>query len=50
MMNSSHYEQHPDLVADILQTGTAKARKIAAATMEEVREAMQLDYFSKHQS
>lgn len=44
------YEQHPDLVADILQTGTAKARKIAAATMEEVREAMQLDYFSKRQS
>ncbi len=39
------YEENPKLVDEILIAGTKKARKIAKATMQEVREAMNLDYF-----
>ena len=39
------YVQHPELVKDILMEGTARAHKIARATMEEVREAMGINYF-----
>jgi len=38
------YEGNPRLVWDILETGSARAREIAAATMEEVRQAMGLEY------
>ena len=34
------YEQDPDLVRDIIADGNARARRVAQATMEEVREAM----------
>lgn len=34
------YEDHPKLAWDILEAGSARARKVAAATMNEVREAM----------
>ena len=34
------YEQNPRLAWDILEAGSAKARKVADATMAEVREAM----------
>ncbi|MDM8516175.1 tryptophan--tRNA ligase [Desulfobacterales bacterium HSG16] len=38
----SYYEQRPELVADIIVTGSNKARKIAQQTMEEVRSAMKI--------
>ncbi len=41
----SKYDNNPKLVDEILINGTKKARKIAKATMQEVREAMNLDYF-----
>jgi tryptophanyl-tRNA synthetase len=34
------YEENPRMAWDILEAGSAKAKKIASATMEEVREAM----------
>jgi len=36
------YEERPDLIAQIIADGDARARKIAAATMTEVRTAMKL--------
>ena len=40
------YEENPRLAWDILEDGSAKARKVASGTMEEVRDAMHtsLDY------
>ncbi|HEV2714588.1 MAG TPA: tryptophan--tRNA ligase [Terriglobales bacterium] len=34
------YEDNPRLAWDILETGSSRARKVASATMDEVREAM----------
>ncbi|MFP4661169.1 MAG: tryptophan--tRNA ligase [Halanaerobiales bacterium] len=39
------YEENPELVDEILISGTKKARDIAKETMKEVREAMHLNYF-----
>jgi tryptophanyl-tRNA synthetase len=36
------YEKDPQMVWDILDVGTAKARRVAQATMEEVRKAVKL--------
>ncbi len=46
------YEQNPRLAWDILESGSAKARTIASATMDEVRDAMHmsLDYEAPPQS
>ncbi|RKN85769.1 tryptophan--tRNA ligase [Paenibacillus ginsengarvi] len=41
----AYYAARPDVVDDILLSGTRRARGIARETMEEVREAMSLDYF-----
>jgi len=40
------YEDNPRLAWDILEAGSSRARKVASATMDEVREAMgmSLDY------
>ncbi len=38
------YEKDPDLVKDILKEGEKRAREIASATMEEVRDAMKMNY------
>ncbi|MGA7138098.1 MAG: tryptophan--tRNA ligase [Terriglobales bacterium] len=38
------YEDNPRLVWDILEAGSARAREVAGATMDEVRTAMGLDY------
>ncbi|HLV09627.1 MAG TPA: tryptophan--tRNA ligase [Halanaerobiales bacterium] len=46
--NRSIYEKKPELVDDILLTGTKKARKIGKETLHEVRDAMCLDYFNKN--
>ncbi|HKL76136.1 MAG TPA: tryptophan--tRNA ligase [Halanaerobiales bacterium] len=40
------YEKNPELVDEILYTGTKRARKIAKETMKETKEVMNLDYFS----
>ncbi len=42
-----YYEERPDLVKEILLTGTEKARKITQGTMAIVREKMKIDYFGK---
>lgn len=39
------YENHPKRIDEILISGTEKARQEAKVTMEQVREAMGLDYF-----
>lgn len=39
------FEKRPDLVDDILVSGTKKARSITQETIEEVREAMKINYF-----
>jgi tryptophanyl-tRNA synthetase len=36
------YEEKPQLVWDILEEGTCKARKVAQTTMAELRAAMKL--------
>ena len=40
-----HWEQHLDDVYDILKEGSKKAEATAAATLQEVRHAMKIDYF-----
>ncbi|QQG49878.1 MAG: tryptophan--tRNA ligase [Candidatus Berkelbacteria bacterium] len=40
------FAKDPDAVMRILQDGTAAAREIAAKTLEDVRRAMRIDYFS----
>ncbi len=42
-----YYEEHPELVDQILIEGTEKARKVAKETMKKVRKAMMLDYFEE---
>ncbi|MDM8524688.1 tryptophan--tRNA ligase [Desulfococcaceae bacterium HSG8] len=37
-----HYEENPKLVADIIVTGSNKAREVAQRTMEEVRSAVKI--------
>jgi tryptophanyl-tRNA synthetase len=46
------YEDNPRLAWDILEAGSDRARKVAATTMNEVREAMKmsLDYEAPTQS
>jgi tryptophanyl-tRNA synthetase len=36
------YEQNPRLAWDILEAGSERARKVASATMNEVRQAMKM--------
>jgi tryptophanyl-tRNA synthetase len=36
------YEENPRLAWDILEAGSARARKVATATMDEVRAAMNM--------
>lgn len=43
----AYYDEHPELVEDILLSGTAKAREAGAETLEQVREAMKIDYFAR---
>jgi tryptophanyl-tRNA synthetase len=38
------YEDNPRLAWDILEAGSARAREVAGATMDEVRKSMGLDY------
>lgn len=41
----AYYAARPRLVDDILMAGTRHTRSLAQETMNEVREAMSLDYF-----
>ena len=41
------YEDNPRLAWDILEAGSARAREVAGATMDEVRSSMGLDYTSE---
>ena len=40
-----YYEERPELVDELLKTGTEKARKTAKETMKKVKKAMKLNYF-----
>ena len=40
-----YYEQRTDEVMEILQAGSEKVKKIAKATVDEVKEAMSIMYF-----
>ena len=39
------YEQRPELIREILMTGTEKVRGVAKEVMKEIREAMSIGYF-----
>ena len=41
---AQQYQDNPDLVKSIVAEGTEKARVIAKSTLEDVREAMGLNY------
>jgi tryptophanyl-tRNA synthetase len=38
------FEEDPSLIRDVLSEGCKRAREAARATMDEVREAIRLDY------
>ena len=40
-----YYEEHPEIVDEILKEGTEKARKEAKKNMKRIKEAMMLNYF-----
>jgi tryptophanyl-tRNA synthetase len=40
-----HYEQHIEEVYDILRRGSDEAREAAAATLNDVRRSMRINYF-----
>lgn len=42
----AEYASQPELVEKILKDGTTKARKVAQETLNEVKKAMKMDYFS----
>jgi len=42
-----YYEEHPELVDEIIKKGTEKARQKAKEVMKEIKQAMKLDYFEK---
>ena len=39
------YEEKPEMVDKILQDGIEKAKKIAAANMKRIKEAIKINYF-----
>lgn len=41
------YEERPELVVEILEGGTERARRVARETMSDVRRAITIDYFAK---
>lgn len=43
----AYYDEHPKLVDEILRSGTERAIKIGNETLGQVKEAMQISYFSK---
>jgi tryptophanyl-tRNA synthetase len=43
----AHFESHPEIVREALSKGSAHARKVAEATMAEVRDGLKLNYLAK---
>ena len=43
----AYYEAHPEEVITALAEGTEEARRTAAQTLKEVKQAMQIDYFDQ---
>ena len=41
-----YYEEHKNIVKDILMEGTKKAGKVASDTVKNVKEAMKINYFN----
>lgn len=41
-----YYEEHPEIVDEILKDGTKKAKKEAEETMKDVKKAIKIDYFN----
>ena len=39
-----YYEEHPEIVDEILQNGTNKAKEVAIDTMKEIKEGMKINY------
>ncbi|MNI44037.1 Tryptophan--tRNA ligase 2 [compost metagenome] len=42
-----YYEERPELVREILEEGTKKARTVSSDIMSKVKEAMKINYFTK---
>ena len=40
------YEEHPELVDEILLNGTKKAQKVAKETIKDVKKAIKIDYYN----
>ena len=40
-----YYENHPEIVDQILKEGNQKAKKVAENTMKEVKKSMKINYF-----
>ena len=40
------YEKDPAFIVEMLKKGTEKAKETAAKTLDEVKKAMRIDYFS----
>ena len=40
-----YYENHPELVDEILISGTKEAKKVASQNMEKIKSALKIDYF-----
>ena len=43
----AYYDEHPELVEDILRTGTCRAVEVGEQTLTEVKEAMNVKYFTR---
>ena len=43
----AYFEAHPEEVIQVLKEGTEEARKLASATLAEVKHAMMIDYFER---
>lgn len=39
------YEEHPEIVDEVLIKGTENAKKIASQNMEKIKSALMIDYF-----
>ena len=50
-MRQRRHELEQDIpeIYNILRRGTEQAREVAAVTMQEVRQAMRIDYFNDHE-
>ena len=43
----AYYEEHPEVVVDVLRKGTEKANAEAEQTLDKMKKAMQIDYFNQ---